>query len=222
MPARSYQQQLDHLNTVVTKMHRHKNAAIGRFKKPVIFDDWFEKTQALLCEADDEEVYTVRIEEENGLSENPTEDEKFECYTRVLKRSADLLANKKQSLRIDEYEASSKHYLCAGDREYEIIGNTFRVDGEVVGLEPKEMKAMIMVLKDGHRDILATDMASEIWGDSQYVIEAPHLISDINTKIKRGQEMPNPLARIAGVSLPLGRRGSIWHLYLRNEPREGT
>lgn len=219
MPARSYQQQLDHLNTIVTKMHRHKNVAIGRFKNPVIFDDWFEEVQALLFEADDEEVYTVQLEEERKLSKNPTEDEKFDCYIAVLHRSAEILAYKKIDLRVNEYEASSEYYTCAGDREYEMTATEFRVRGEVVRLEPNEAIVMKIVLSDANRNVKATDAAKEISGDAEYVIEIPHIISDINAKIKENKDAPNPLSRIGGEKLSNNKRASIWHLYLHDEPR---
>ena len=216
---RTYQQQLDHLNTMVGKMHNHKNKALNRKKVPVAFDEWLEETQDLLAEADDEEVYTIQIEEEGVLPNNSTEDELFECYINVLKRSADLLATKKQVLRVKEFEASSEYYTCAGDKEYEMMANEFRVRGEVIRLEPQEMVVMRMILSSGGRIIKSTDIGREIYNDREYVIEAPHIISDINSKIKKDKDSPNPIARIAGERLSDGRRASVWHLYLDDEPR---
>lgn len=217
---RTYQEQLDHLNIMAMTLHNYKNKALNRKRKPVEFDKWFRGMQRLLRKADDEEVYTIQIEEENKLPDSPTEDQLFDCYITVLNRSARMLADKKRLLRVDEHQASSEYFLCAGNQEYEISGSEFRVDGEVVKLEPKEMQTMMLVLKNSRRNVRAVDMAAKIWEDSKYVIEAPHIISDLNAKIKRGRDIPNPLGRIGCETLPLGKRASIWHLYLRGEPRE--
>lgn len=216
---RTYQEQLDHLNTMVTKLHEHKNIAIGRPRKPVNFNRWFNRAQELLDEADDEEVHTIQIEEENKLPDNPTEEDLFNCYIEILNRSAHLLADKKQFLRIDEFEASSDYYTCAGDKEYEMMANEFRARGEVIRLEPNEMAVMRLVLKDKDRNVKATDIARELSDDSEYVIEAPHIISDINSKIRESEEAPNPLTRICSEKLPSGKNASVWHLYLHDEPR---
>ncbi len=218
MPTRSYQQQLDHLNYIVTKITKHKNKALDRLRNPIIFDEWVVEMHNLLHEADDEDVFTILIEKENSIPANASNDEKLDYYIDALSQIATKLANKKQSLRINEHEASSEYYLCAGDREYELTMGQFMVNGRNVHLKPQERSIMQIILSDPDRNISGPDAARKIYEDAEFVIKIPRIISDINKKIVQARGVSqNPIQRLAAIKLPYGKSSSIWHLYLQSE-----